>query len=86
MEPTWTKNISDATLCNFFYAFFIVYAVLAAISLFGFISLFFMKLPKNMLVSQGFPMLLTLALGTTGALFHYLICDRALKPGASATA
>ena len=85
MEPTWTKNISDETICNFFYAFFVVYVVFAALAVLGFISLFFMKLPKNFMMIQAFSTLLTMGIATTMALFHYLICDRALKPGSSLT-
>ena len=28
MEPNWTKNIPSSTVCNFFYMFFVVYAVI----------------------------------------------------------
>jgi len=41
-----------------------------------------MKLPRNVIIANGFTTLLTMGLATTMALFHYLICDRALKPGA----
>lgn len=53
------------------------------ISLFGFVSLFAFssKMPKGVLITQGIYALVTLGLATTMALFHYLICDRALKPG-----
>jgi hypothetical protein len=83
MEPNWTKKISSETVCNFFYAFFVIYVVFAVISLFGLVSLFAFsaKMPKGVLITQGIYALVTLGLATTMALFHYLICDRALKPG-----
>lgn len=81
MEPNWTRSISNETVCNFFYIFFVVYAIFAAVSLVGFVSLFFMKLPKNIIVANGFVTLVTMGLATTMALFNYLVCDRALKPG-----
>lgn len=83
MEPEWTKKISSETVCNFFYAFFVIYAVLAVISVAGLVSLAFFssKLPKSVLITQGIYGLVTLGLATTMALFHYLVCDRALKPG-----
>ena len=86
MEPNWTKKISSETVCNFFYAFFVIYAIFAVISLLGLISLFVFasKLPKSVLITQGIYGLTTLGLATTMALFHYLICDRALKPGVAA--
>ena len=38
-------------------------------------------MPKGVLITQGIYALVTLGLASTMALFHYLICDRALKPG-----
>jgi hypothetical protein len=83
MEPNWTKQISSDTVCNFFYAFFVVYAVFAVISLLGLVGLFVFasKMPKGVLITQSLYAVVTLGLATTMALFHYLICDRALKPG-----
>lgn len=81
MEPNFTKGISNDTVCNFFYAFFIIYAIFTAISFLGLIGMFaYLKLPKGMMIAQGFYALLVLALAATQMLFHYLICDRALKP------
>ena len=85
MEPTWTKAISNETVCNFFYAFFVVYAFFAVVSLLGFVSIFIFssKLPKGIVITQSIYALITLGIATTMALFHYLICDRALKPGST---
>ncbi len=87
MEPDWSKKISNETVCNFFYAFFVIYAIFAVISLLGFITLFVFasKMPKGVLITQSIYAVVTLGIATTMALFHYLICDRALKPGAKAT-
>ena len=83
MEPNWTKKITNDTICNFFWAFYLVYAFFAVISLLGFISLFMFasKMPKGVVITQGIYAFITLGIATTMALFHYLICDRALKPG-----
>ncbi len=78
MEPDWTKNIPTTWVCNFFYAFFTVYAVLTVLTLFSFIGLFFMNLPKNQLIVAGIQTFLMLGFGGTMMLFHYLICSRAL--------
>jgi hypothetical protein len=88
MEPDWTKKISSETVCNFFYAFFLVYAFFAVVSLLGLVSIFVFasKLPKGIVITQSVYALVTLGLATTMALFHYLICDRALKPGSAAKA
>jgi hypothetical protein len=57
--------------------------VFAVISLVGFVSLFVFakKMPKTMVIFQGLYGLLVFGIAVTMALFHYLICDRALKPG-----
>lgn len=79
MEPQWTKQISSQTICNFFYAFFVAYAIIAALGVVGLVASFMMlKLPKGLMIAQGFYGLLMIAIATTMALFHYLICDRAL--------
>ncbi len=87
MEPDWSKKISNETVCNFFYAFFVIYAIFAVISLLGFVTLFIFasKMPKGILITQSIYAVVTLGIATTMALFHYLICDRALKPGTKAT-
>jgi hypothetical protein len=80
MEPQWTKNISSETVCNFFYFFYVIYAVLAVFTVFSLIALFFMDLPKNMLVAATVQGLLMAGVATATALFHYLVCARALLP------
>jgi hypothetical protein len=80
MEPEWTKNISSEVICNFFYVFFMVYAVVAVFSVFALISLFFMNLPKNVMIGFGIQSTLMFAIATVTALFHYLVCSRALLP------
>ena len=80
MEPQWTKNISSEVVCNFFYFFYVIYAVLAIFAVFSLISLFFIDLPKSVLIAGSIQGLLMLGIATTTALFHYLVCARALLP------
>ena len=80
MEPQWTKNISSETVCNFFYFFYVVYAVLAVFTVFSLVALFFMDLPKNILVVTTIQSLLMVGIAGMTALFHYLVCARALLP------
>ncbi len=78
-EPDWTKNINSKTVCDFFYIFFIVYAVIAAIALIGMlITAFTAKLPKGLMFASVFTNLVVMAISGTTALFHYLVCTRAL--------
>jgi hypothetical protein len=80
MEPEWTKSISSDTVCNFFYFFYVLYAILAVFSVFGLIGVFFMNLPKNILIATSIQGFLMAGLAATTALFHYLVCARALLP------
>lgn len=72
------KNIPSTWVCNFFYAFFTVYAVFAVLIFFSFIGLFFMNLPKGQLLAAAIQSFLMMGIATTTALFHYLVCSRAL--------
>jgi hypothetical protein len=76
MEPQWTKSISSESICNFFYFFFVLYAVIALFAGVSLLSLLFVMKTKEM--GAILPSILTLAVATTQALFFYLICDRAL--------
>ena len=79
MEPAWMKKFSNATVCNFFYFWFVVYAVFALMALFLTIGTFF-SLKKIdffgvMIVLQP---VITLLLATAFMMFYYIICDRSL--------
>jgi hypothetical protein len=79
--PQWTNAISNAVLCDFYYVFFIIFAIFAAISLLGGIYIFFTtKMPFSSLIGVFFNIILTGGLSATSALFLYLICDRSLQP------
>jgi hypothetical protein len=83
--PEWTDKISSATLCNYFYIFFIVFAVWAAISLLGGVWIFATtKMTFATLIAVIFNILLSFGISATSALFLYLICERALKPSLKA--
>ncbi len=84
--PQWTDKISDMVLCNYFYVFFIIFAVWAGISFLGGVWLFFTtKLGFGTLLLFAFNILLSFGISATSALFLYLICERALKPSAAAS-
>jgi hypothetical protein len=78
-EPNWTKQISSDQVCTFFYAFAIIYAVIGVIGiLFGLWNLFFGKMPLYLVTPLLIQTILTSGLAFITALFHYLICQRAL--------
>jgi hypothetical protein len=79
MAPEWTNKIPNYAICNFFYFFFVIYAVLFGLSLINMIKLMIMIDKFNMnnsmiLIGVVFTTLISLIL----TLFHYLICDRSL--------
>jgi hypothetical protein len=79
MEPEWTKKIPSTAICSFYYAFFIAYALIGAISVVGLvIAVFTLKMSKGMLAMMVFQNLIVIALSVVLALFQYLVCDRAL--------
>jgi hypothetical protein len=79
MEPEWMKKFSNATVCNFFYVWFVVYAVFAVLALLlavgTFVSVKKLDFASVMIILQ--PVLM-LGLATAFMMFYYIICDRSL--------
>jgi hypothetical protein len=81
MEPALTKQIPNWLVCDWFFAFFVINSVVAAILLLSILYLAVAsKAPKGVFGFRLFVLLIQLALATTSTLFFYLICDRSLKP------
>jgi hypothetical protein len=79
--PDWTDKISNNVLCGYFYVFFVIFSVWAALSLLGGVYIFATtKMTLGVLVALIFNILLSFGISATSALFLYLICERALKP------
>lgn len=78
----WTDKITNSMLCNYFYIFFIIFAVWAGLALLGGIWIFISrsKMSIGMLISLIINVILSFGISGTTALFLYLICDRALMP------
>lgn len=86
MEDEWMKQIPSTTVCNFFYFFFVVYAIIFTLSIITVIgTALSAKVNTPFLMAIVANAILTSLIGGTMMLFHYLICDRALlaKPQAS---
>jgi uncharacterized RDD family membrane protein YckC len=79
MEAEWMKQIPSETICSFFYAFYIVYAILFVLSLASTIGIIaFNKKLGAAGIAVGIQGILMTAFGAVITLFYYLICDRAL--------
>jgi len=79
MEAEWMKKIPSSAICNFFYFFFVVYAIIFVLSV---VTVIGTALSVKVTTPMMFPLLangiLTSVIGGTMMLFYYLICDRAL--------
>jgi len=80
--PSWTNKISNSMICNYFYVFFIIFAVWAGLSLLAGVWIFASRrsMSFGMLIALIINIILSFGISATTALFLYLICDRALKP------
>jgi len=82
MNGNWMANIKSETICNFFYFFYVFYAVIAVITVLGMVGILAMiPMSKGLKMVFGFQNLIVFGLAATAALFHYLICERALLAG-----
>jgi len=85
-SPQWTDAIADRTLCGYFYVFFIIFSVLAGLSVLSAIYMFATtKITGGLVLAVLFAKLINFGISATAALFAYLICDRALKPAQTAS-
>jgi hypothetical protein len=86
MEPEWMKKFSNTTVCNFFYVFFVVYAVFSLLALVLAVGTF-MSVKKLDFAGVMFILqpVLILLLSTTFMMFYYIICDRSLLAKVSET-
>lgn len=76
-EIETTKGISNETVCNYFYALFIIVSILAGLALINDVRIGMMIRP-----SMGIPLILrsvvVLALAVANSLFLYIMCARSL--------
>ena len=77
------QSIPSNWVCNWYYFFFVVAAIIAALALVGVAASVagVMKAPRGITLAFGFGYLLQAVIATIGALFAYLVCDRALLSG-----
>lgn len=79
IEAEWMASIPNSLICNFYYAFFVVYAIIMGLSILSFIGVLFLARGNKLLqITSAVQMLIAVALAGTAALFNYLICSRAL--------
>ena len=80
-EPELMQQISNATVCNFFYAWFVVYAVFFVLAILSLIGTFVaVKKMGPAGIALGVNATLTTLIAGSFMMFYYIICDRALMP------
>ena len=78
-EPEWMQQISSMTVCNFFYAWFIVYAVFFVLALLLVVGTFFTAKKLGAAgIAMGLQSVLTMLIAGSFMMFYYIICNRAL--------
>jgi hypothetical protein len=83
MEDKWMNSISNRMVCGWYYIFFVLAAILAALGLLGFGATLagVMRAPRGITLGMSFSFLLNTLIALITALFAYLVCDRALISG-----
>lgn len=72
-EPNWSKQISNASVCTWFYALALVNAFFAVA------GIVLVLMSKKFAMSSFVIMLLSATLGFTNTWFLFLVCNRGLK-------
>lgn len=73
------QKISNESVCGFFYAWFIVYAVFFALALVLVIGTFLTAKKLGAAgIAMGLQSVLTMLIAGSFMMFHYMVCDRAL--------
>jgi len=72
-EPNWSKQISNSTVCTWFYALALVNAFFAVA------GIVLVLLTKKFAMSSFLIMILSGTLGFTNMWFFFLVCNRGLK-------
>ena len=78
-DPQWMKSISNSTICNWFYAFYLANLIVFFLVI-GASAYVFFRNKRQLTLTNLFFALLQLIVAGTNMLFFYLICDRTLKP------
>jgi len=78
----FSDGVPSSVVCNWFYSFFIVYAVLTGLIVVALVYMLFFgrSLMNTMLSMRFFTAVLGLVFSGTNMLFFYIICKRSLKP------
>lgn len=77
----FSKSVPSSTVCTWFYAFYVINAVIAVACLLALaVTLFSAKggVFKALFGAQAFGFFIKAAIAATNMMFFYIICDRAL--------
>ena len=72
-EPNWSREISNSSVCTWFYALALLNAFFAVAGIVGLV------MSKRSGMSTLLPLLISALLGFTNSWFLFLVCNRGLK-------
>ena len=75
-EPNWSKNISNTTVCTWFYALAMINLVFGLAGVLS--ALYLVSLSKGTM-SSAFLVAFAAAVGFTNSWFFFLTCNRGLR-------
>jgi hypothetical protein len=78
-DPQWMQSISNSTICNWFYTFYLANLIVFFLVI-GAGAYMFFRNKRQFTATNLFLALLQLIVAGTNMLFFYLICDRTLNP------
>lgn len=80
MEPQWTKQFDKRTICTFYYALFLLNAIIAVLMAVALVGTIYSskKLSSPIFWLFILVQLGIMSIGVLNALFLYVICERAL--------
>ena len=74
-EPSWSKEISNSSVCTWFYALAVINAIFAVAGVLG--AIFMYKSAPSGII----PLLLSGGVGFINSWFLFLVCSRELNEG-----
>jgi hypothetical protein len=80
-HPKWTESVSSETICTYYYVMFILACVVVGIAVLGLVGILFSKMPYMLKLSSSINVLVSGGIAVLGAMFLYIMCDRALLSG-----
>jgi hypothetical protein len=79
-EPVWIQSIDSNSVCTWFYAFFIINSIFAALAILSIGALMFKvsMVPRLMFMPSLLSAIVAGGVAVVNSLFFYIVCQRAI--------